>query len=67
MIIKAKQFDFIFLCTDENDFGYIYVINPYFGWLDSIKIQCNLEKDSFYDYRNVYIKRISEDEFTVFE
>ena len=55
-----ESFDFILLCTDMNDFGYIYVIHPYFGWFDSIEIKSEIDINVFYKFNNLMIKRETE-------
>ena len=63
---KYESYDFIFLCIDKNDLGYIYVIYPFFGWLDSINIHTDIPKNIFFQYENIIIKRLSENEYVIY-
>ncbi len=50
-----ESWDFVILCTDSKQNGFVYVVNPFFGWLDSIEIESEVQENTFYEFQDVYI------------
>jgi len=50
-----ESWDFVILCTDSKQNGFVYVVNPFFGWLDSIEIESEVQENTFYEFQDIYI------------
>lgn len=60
-----ESWDFVILCIDSKYNGYVYVINPFFGWLDSVDIKSEIEENIFFDFKGIGIRRNAKNKFVL--